>query len=290
MTNSVFFKDGILTSTSANYLAELAKERVRILEKKISDLQFYKEYIQLLGTPNKSIISLGHYPYDIENIVEIISQYKSFIAWIREALKTKAELVKDLNDYDINMWAIDNNIILPTCPKKRKPLTEEEYYNSLSIKERMEYYNLETICSQLGKTIHENGYLSKARIKLAEVINNPTTISGTGRDAIIYIKEPIVEQKEVDAIYFNLQTKHREHQARLNAIKHKCELAIEESQTSCLNEFNSQYEAYKKGMTSYENQYNSWLVEEGAKVRNLKIAIPNALQSIYQELNSITKD
>lgn len=292
MKNSVFFKDGVLTSTSANYLAELAKERVRILEEKVLNLKFYSENIQLLGSPNKHILSYGIAlkDIDIEDIINKISQYKSFIAWVREALKAKSKLVDDYNNMNLYDWAKLNNIVLPEKPTKRKHITESEYYDSISIKEKMEYLYLETVCSQIGKAIHEKGFLSKARLDLAKVIENPTTINGVGRDTCIVTKTPTSSQNEVDDLYFKLQTKHREHQARLNAIKHKCEIAIEESQTSCLNDYNSQYEAYKKDMQTYENQCNSWLLEEGANIRNLKIAIPNSLQSIYQELNNVTKD
>ena len=97
MKDSVFFKEGKLTSTSANYLAEIAKERVKTLEEKLSNLKFYSENVQLLGTPNKHILSHGIQlkDIDIEDILDKISTLKSFIAWIREALKAKSKLLSE---------------------------------------------------------------------------------------------------------------------------------------------------------------------------------------------------
>lgn len=186
----VFFKkegeEGVaLTSTSANHVANLAKE-----------------YIQGV---------------------------KSLIAWLREGIKAKENLM--------------NGMVKPETPNYGHVLTEVEYYASLPIKKRNRYYQLETEAAVLGKYIHPDGHLSDARKELKDKLQHPHKVDGRGRDALIYTYTPTVDVAEVDNVFFELQKKHREIQAQLNAMKHSCEQAINES----TNKVNTEYMAASQG-------------------------------------------
>ena len=73
----------------------------------------------------------------------------------------------------IENWATHFNITLPENPIYSTPLTEEEYYDSLDIKERNRYYELETEAAIIGKYIHPNGSFACQRQKLKYIIYNP---------------------------------------------------------------------------------------------------------------------
>jgi hypothetical protein len=86
-----------------------------------------------------------------------------------------------------------------------------------------------------------------------------------------------------------LQDTHRKAQAELNAIKHKCQLAIEKSSMEVSNEYKLKYSQYKDKKDKLLLSYRDYLEEERQKISSLKIVIPNSLQDIYNNINSLGK-
>ena len=55
--NNVFFSENGLTSTSANHVANLAKEYVQETESQLANIKLYKSEVALIGTDNKQLLS-----------------------------------------------------------------------------------------------------------------------------------------------------------------------------------------------------------------------------------------
>ena len=107
--DKVFFAESGLTSTAANFIANLAKESYKALEQKLASVVFYTTEISLLGSSDKSLIRQGNSTVsDIEDNLKTVAQLKSLIAWLREALKAKERMVKEAQalsyeDFDIEL-------------------------------------------------------------------------------------------------------------------------------------------------------------------------------------------
>lgn len=284
----VFFAESGLTSTSANHIANLAKEAYQNLENELNSVCFYTTKVSLLGTSSKEVLQYGNQLIDITKLTRI-AELKSLIAWLREAIKAKEQLTKDLSRMDLNKYCEMMGINKPIQPVMEESLTEKEYYDSLNIKARNRYYQLETQAAVLGKYIHQNSPYAIAREGLAHKIANPKEVRGSGRDTLIYSYEPTVAITDVDDQFFELQNKYREIQAQLNAMKHECEVAMNESEVKVQTEFSTAFEQYTLEMEELRNKLRGYIIAENNRIKTLKIVIPDSLKSIYEYVSTLGK-
>lgn len=290
-SNSVFFSDNGLTSTSANHVANLAKEYVQNIEKDLNNTSFVNTSVTLIDSNNNVKISIGKdatFLELVETKLNKISDAKSLIAWLREALKAKENLQAELNRLSLADWVkMEKNETLPEYPERDNYMTEDDYYASLNIKDRNRYYMLETQAAVYGKYIHPSGAFSKAREELSDKLNRPHEVKEDGRDTIIYNYNPSVEQSKVEDLFFKLQKDHRLVQAQLNGMKHECELALSANRISIDNKYKEELEKYSQVQTKYMSEFNLWIKKKAQEYASLKIAIPDNLKSIYNEVNSL---
>lgn len=293
----VFFKkegeEGVaLTSTSANHIANLAKEYIQGVETQLNNVCFFNVEVALVGSTGKNIIQTGRTSEvltKLQSMLEGVAQAKSLIAWLREGIKAKENLMKDLQNISLEDWCEEYEVVKPVAPTYGHVLTEVEYYASLPIKERNRYYQLETEAAVLGKYIHPDGHLSDARKELKDKLQHPHDVDGKGRDALIYTYTPTVFIVEVDNVFFELQKKHREIQAQLNAMKYSCEQAINESTNKVNTEYMAASQKYQAELEDVLGAFKTWKDEKSQEYSKLKIVIPNSLLGIYNTINSLGK-
>ena len=293
----VFFKkegeEGVaLTSTSANHIANLAKEYIQGVETQLNNICFFNVEVALVGSTGASIIQTGRTSEvldDLQSLLEGVAQAKSLIAWLREGIKAKENLMKDLQTISLEDWYKESGIAEPETPDYGHVLTEMEYYDSLPIKERNRYYQLETEAAVLGKYIHPDGHLSDARKELKDKLQHPHKVDGKGRDALIYTYTPTIDVVEVDNVFFELQKKHREVQAQLNAMKYSCEQAINESTNKVNTEYMAASQKYQAELKAVVGAFKTWKDEKSQEYSKLKIVVPNSLLGIYNTINSLGK-
>lgn len=290
-SNSVFFAENGLTSTSANHVANLAKEYVQNIEKDLSNTSFINTSVTLIDSNNNVKISIGKdatFLALVETKLNKISEAKSLIAWLREAIKAKENLQGKLNRLSLADWVkMEKNETLPENPVRNNYMTQDDYYASLNIKDRNRYYMLETQAAVYGKYIHPSGAFSKAREELTDKLNRPHEVKEDGRDTIIYNYNPSVEQSKVEDLFFKLQKDYRQVQAQLNGMKHECELALSENRISIDNKYKDELEKYNQAYNKYIAEYDLWIKKKSQEYASLKIAIPDNLKSIYNEVNSL---
>lgn len=284
MKNQFFGVNG-LTATSANHIANLAKEAYEKLEAKLNSTSFIKETITIIGSVSETEVKLSQAGLLTlaPNILKEICEYKSLIAWFREAIKEKDRLFKENKNYrSQEYWDHYNN-----RPEREEYLTEEDIINSWTVKEQEEYLSYETICAVVGKYIHPSGPLSNAKKELSRRINNPVTTECSGRDTIIRRYYADATEEEVNHLFFALQKNHREAQAKLNGIKHKIEISLREDQQA-------KDEAYIKSLSDWNKKLSELEVadkltrdDKHKEIESLKIVIPNNLKDIYDKLTSM---
>lgn len=293
----VFFKkegeEGIaLTSTSANHIANMAKEYIQGMETQLNNVSFLNVEVGLISADAHNVIQEGTSKEVlslIPSMLESIAKAKSLIAWLREAIKAKNDLLTGLQSVSLDDWCEENGVEKPLSPVAPHVLTEQEYYASLPIKERNRYYQLETVAAVIGKYIHPDGALSNERKKLKDRIQHPHQVDGRGRDALIYTYEPSVSSENVDNTFYELQKKHREVQAQLNSMKHDCEVAIEESTNKSNTEYAVASSEYREALKAIMLSFKTWKDTKSQEYSKLKIAIPHSLMEIYNIVNSLGK-
>lgn len=286
----IFFAESGLTNTSANHIANLCKELCCEKQSIIGNISFYSESVSLIGTNNSNLLKEG--TKDISYIPEYlrdISEAKSLIAWLREAIKAKDRLTKYWEKNSDKVYLEENNVEFPKFPERDPYLTEDEYYSNLSIKERNRYYELETEAAVLGKFIHPEGIYASERENLNYYIRNPHKVSGNGRDTIIYSYVPTINTSDVEDMFFKLQKKYREVQAQLNQIKYQCEQALIASKIESDKKYSEAISKYKGELSEIEVKQQEFKTQKLKETGDLKIIIPDSLKSIYEKVSKLGK-
>ena len=290
MKDLIFFADKGLTSTSANHVANLAKEYIQQNESILNNITFYQKEVALIGSSSRNILQVG--VNTVENIPELlkeVAEAKSLIAWLREAIKAKDRLMQRCEAMADTEYITANNIKYPNKPVAGNVLPAAEYYSNLSIKERNRYYALETEAAVIGKYIHPEGKFATARQELSNYIQKPNSVSGSGRDTVIYSYIPTISIEDVDEMFFKLQTKHREIQAQLNSIKYQCEQAIIASKTEVQEKYALELREYNSAVQNIEAEIEAYKTKKLREIGNYKIVIPDSLVAIYEKVSKLGK-
>lgn len=276
---SFFGKEGV-TLTSANHLCNLAKEYLEAHRAGIDNLKFVDETFSYPGiSAVQTIVGVTNLP-DIVEDVETIAKYHAFIAYMREAIKAKNALLADTPTW--SGFQIENYPNLNE-PHHLDNTTFDEVFAKKTIKEKNNYYRLEALCSTLGKTIHPGRPFHDARKALYEAISKPSKMVNGG----ISTAKPTVKAKDVDAIFFELQKKHRVAEAQLNAIKHSIELEVEEINTKQEENYREAYKNYAAELKVAQSEWRTKVDEYRAEIQKLKIVIPNELKETYEFLSNL---
>lgn len=287
--HKIYFGKTGLTSTSANSIANKAKEYIASEEIALSKISFISSSASLITSNIEKIITTGisgDVLNELEDKLDKIASMKSLQAWLREAINAKEVLKREIISTTLEKWAKNLGKEIPKY-EPLKPMTEDEYLGSLSLKERNEYYELETYCAVLGGFIHKDGPMNNARKELAEKIANPNRISGEGVNAIIYSSSPSVPERDVDSLFFKLNKKHREYQAQLNKLKHAMDDALRKSEAEVHAKNEIAYAEYNAAYETLNMEYSKWKLNSLNEVRDLKIQIPNSLKAVYEFINKL---
>lgn len=296
--DKIFFGDSGLTSTSANHIANVAKEAYLEIEKSLNDFVLYTKSVSLISSYMTKLVREGvneDYIKGFEAKLEEVAQYKSLIAWLREAIKAKETLCGEMQVKDKEEIAKSLGLKYPEAPlleNAERVMNEDDYWATKNVKERNRFFELETQCAVIGKFIHPEGSFSEQRNALYKAICCPNEVVGTGRDALLYTSEPSVSTDVVEEYYFALQKKYRALQAELNKIRHDITLAIEEDKSryhsereALIGKYNKERAEYNARVEEIDNQVSAYRQKELARISALKIVIPDSLKTIYQKIN-----
>ena len=301
MNTKSFFGERGLTSTSANYYANIAKEEVRNLKNWLDNVKFVNTSINVIGAEQQTSTNFGKPTTDfqrIKNALERMSQLHSLIAFFREAIKEKERLSGQASEWlaDDRRAELDkrHRELAINKPVRGKYLTELDVVESWSIGEQEKYLSLEAEASVYGKYIHEDGAISKARVDLIKVLSNPVSLNVNGRDTIIYNFEPTASEDEVDGLFFELQNHYRTVQAELNGMKKSIADSLESDKLAVDEKYRTELQKWNSEMNALDSEYNELSEFERAErmklskqVQELKIVVPNRLTDIFNSLKEL---
>lgn len=296
--NNVYFSNEGMTSTTANYYANIAKELQNAATERLNSVKFFRTSVAVIGSNEKQLMSDGISDLSfITEDLQTLASLNAFCAWVREAIKEKEEQQKLLNGMDEFDWAKEQGITLPTyptSPDKPKIITETDVMNSWDINKRNKYLRLEAFASTYGKYIHPDGAYSKARKKAHNVINNPIAKDGTGRDMVLYYMEESVNIETVDQIFMILQDQYRGYEKELNQMKAELKETVndlsrklDDQYQETIRKFQLKTTEYYSIMSDIRTQFNTWRINELEKVSKLKITIPENLKEIFKIIKEV---
>lgn len=295
MKESVFFGNEGLTSTSANYYANVAQEMIQAAAERLNSVRFYQVFVASIGGGEKQLMTVGQTSLDfIKDDLEKSAEMNSFCAWVREAIKKKEELISYTTACSIEKWARENNVEIPEQPQyPDSPIKadEKEVMDSWDANKRNKYLRLEAFASTYGKYIHPKGAFSKARKEVHAAENCPIYKEGSGRDLILYYQDPTIEVEKVDNMFMSLQDTYRSYEKELNALKaelkeevNKLSNTQEQEYREKMAEFKAKYDKYTSELGELRSRFNSWKTSEMERISKLKIALPKNLLDIFEEI------
>ena len=281
-----------ITSTAATHLSELATEIIAGCKAKLESASFVNGFVDIVGSANDKgkQVEIGyatHQLAEFNTLVARVGEMHSFCAWMREAVKTKERMMEEVSDVTLDDWAEANDIVLPKIPIRDSELTDLDIIKQLSVADRFEYYSLEAKAAAYGKFIHPDEPFSVARRRLQEIMSKPITTQGEGSSLLIYRYENSVDEEDVEKVYLQLQSEHRDAEKRLNQIKTSIKKKLNIAKAE-------QTEAYKNKLDSYQSEsqkinadFSSWQRREIEQISSLKIIVPNDLQSTFDYLSAL---
>ncbi len=279
-----YFSNTGITATSANHIANMAKEYYESLQTELSNIRFFNTEVELLTAGKKvltfnGLVNITH----IESNIRQISECKALIAYLREAIKAKEQLTLEVDN------AHPDEIVFPKAPTYPNKKTADDIMNVWPIDKVSRYYRLQTFAATYGELVHPKGSLSIARKNLLDKINNPTSVDLNGSETIISTFTPTVSFQEEEDMFFSIQKSYRAYQAEFNGMKTELEQSVREINDSLLNQYTVEYQTYKNENELAIEALFKWRENEKRKIEKLKIVIPDNLKSIYEIINNLSK-
>ena len=296
--NNVYFSNEGLTSTDANYYANIAKEMQKAAIERLNNVKFFRTSVAVIGSQDKQPMSVGTEDITfISDDLTLVASLNAFCAWIREAIKEKDQQLNKINSTEMYVWANEYGIKLPTSPdmpNSPKIYTEQDVIDTWDINKRNKYLKYEAFAATYGKYIHVDGAYSVARKQAHKALNNPITKEGTGRDMVLYYTEPTVDIDMVDNMFMCLQDTYRSYEKELNRMKAEIKDGINnltreanERHQTALDEHKIQTKAYSTALSEIRSQFITWRTNESERISKLKITIPDSLKAIFVKIKEI---
>lgn len=185
-----------MTSTSANKLANLAKERNREDMFLVENVRFFSNVMTLMVNPSEKITmseGLEGSPEEFKKIKGAllrITRFNAFIAWIREAISAKDLRINETKSLSLNSWCKKQGIEYPKTPENNieEDLVKGRASAKVTIEDMAKFFVAEAKASVLGQAVHKDGFIDKA---LIDDRLNPTEREGSGQDTVIVTKLPL---------------------------------------------------------------------------------------------------
>lgn len=298
--NNVFFENGFLTSTEAQNICNIAKEAVTNEHERLSAVSFYDTEIASIISP-EAFIKTKISPNDISWISESldkIGRYNALNAWLKEAIKAKEEAMDEVDIMDVTTLDFYEDYIKPVEPTiGYDSFDEEKVMSEWSADKLNRYYTLNSEAAVIGKYIHDSGAIAKARKDLVNKMANPSTVSGQGRETIVYKYIPSVDTEVVEGIYMSLLAKHRKLNAELNSLKAEIKETINKKNIEASIAFRDKHTEWEHKISEYyslvkqrDAKINEYKISEKERISKLKINVPSSLMDTYKEIKALISE
>ena len=298
--NNIFFENGFMTSTEAQNICNIAKEAVTNEHERLSAVSFYDTEIASIISP-EAFIKTKISPNDtswISESLDKIGRYNALNAWLKEAIKAKEEAMDEVDIMDVTTLDFYEDYIKPEEPTMcYDSFDEEQVMSEWSADKLNRYYTLNSEAAVIGKYIHDSGAIAKARKDLVNKMANPSTVSGQGRETIVFKYIPSVDTEVVEGIYMSLLAKHRKLNAELNSLKAEIKETINKKNIEASIAFRDKHTEWEYKISEYyslvkqrDAKINEYKISEKERISKLKINVPSSLMDTYKEIKALISE
>ena len=280
--NKMLGKDG-LTITSANHLANIAKEMYEALVSKLESLKFYSRDYMLAIAGKTFRVENESEKSELSTLasgLKEIGALKSLIAFLREGIKAKNEMSSDAAFEEHVEELIKSGREDLKKPLAKKEVAFEEELSKLTAEQKARYYALEAKCAAIGSFIHPEGAFAKARKDFLEHTKDPIKVMGKGQEAEINTYSSSFTAEEIDAMFFELQKEYRNYQAEFNKLKAEVDEKVAEANREIANDNLAAMKLWVDTRKVERTLYD-------AEVKALKVVIPQNLREVYEKVNAV---
>lgn len=275
-------KDG-LTVTSANHVANIAKEMYEAAESRLKAMKLCSRDFTLAVNGKTYRVENEAAKTDLETLgatLREIGELKSLIAYLREGIRAKEELNLS-NTFETYIDELikegRKDLVRPTA--KPEP-TFDMKFDELTAEQKARYFALEAKCATIGKCIHPDGAFAKARNDFFEHKQNPTEVVGSGQEAEVYEYTSNFTEEEVNEVFFALQKEYRSMQAELNRLKAEVDEKVDEENKVQNRELAAALQLWSEARKAERLKYD-------AAVKALKVVIPQNLLGVYEKVKAV---
>ena len=291
--NKIFFGTKGITSTSANHIANIAKEVMEESRALLENITFVNCNVGLISSDVSRLTEKGYDTDELRNIVlsiNRVAECNALIAYLREAIKAKEEELSYIEGITTAKFLKIKGIEVadPRNLYNLDLMAEEDAIALLSPQERIDYL-LEATAAAIGNRIHPGKSFSEARRKLELKRKEPIKLVGSGSDALVYAYSPSADVDEVNDTFMELQSAHRTANKQLNSLKFKVKQIMDDHNLKAKREYAAQSEEYDRIIATYTKQAEAFIEEQKKELLELKIVIPSDFQKLFDELNSLIK-
>ena len=292
--NKIFFGTKGITSTSANHIANIAKEVMEESRALLENITFVNCNVGLISSDVSRLTEKGYDTDELGNIVlsiNKVAECNALIAYLREAIKAKEGELDYIEGISTSKFLKIKGIEIvdPISSRSLDFMTEDDAIALLSQQERISYLILEATAAAIGNRIHPGKSFAEARRKLELKRKEPIKLVGSGSDALVYTYSPSADVDEVNEIFMQLQSAHRTANKQLNSLKFKVKQIMDDHNLKAKREYAAQSEEYDRIIATYAKQTEAFIEEQKKELLELKIVIPSDFQKLFDELNSLIK-
>ena len=292
--NKIFFGTKGITSTSANHIANIAKEVMEESRALLENITFVNCNVGLISSDVSRLTEKGYDTDELGNIVlsiNKVAECNALIAYLREAIKAKEEELAYIEGISTSKFLKIKGIEIvdPRSSHSLDFMTEDDAIALLSQQERIRYLILEATAAAIGNRIHPGKSFAEARRKLELKRKEPIKLVGSGSDALVYTYSPSADVDEVNETFMQLQSAHRTANKQLNSLKFKVKQIMDDHNLKAKREYAAQSEEYDRIIATYAKQTEAFIEEQKKELLELKIVIPSDFQKLFDELNSLIK-
>lgn len=264
--NKIFFGTKGITSTSANHIANIAKEVMEESRALLENITFVNCNVGLISSDVSRLTEKGYDTDELGNIVlsiNKVAECNALIAYLREAIKAKEEELDYIEGISTSKFLKIKGIEIvdPRSSHSLDFMTEDDAIALLSQQERIRYLILEATAAAIGNRIHPGKSFAEARRKLELKRKEPIKLVGSGSDALVYTYSPSADVDEVNETFMQLQSAHRTANKQLNSLKFKVKQIMDDHNLKAKREYAAQSEEYDRVIATYAKQAEAFIEE-----------------------------
>jgi hypothetical protein len=129
----IYFGDTGMTSAGANHVANMAKESIKEIANDLEAVTFYNATVRLLSGGTEAQCAVGSKSDDLNKVMpslESIGETNALIAWLREAIKARERLLKEVRDMTLEDYCkqVLGSINVPTADTNVEQWMKERGY------------------------------------------------------------------------------------------------------------------------------------------------------------------